>query len=390
MDPQRGTLCRGPPGPEVVGWYCVGFHADNIVPSSADLLQEDVCFRFLTGLKSKEVDRAFVEALNQPRRPDSTDLRFNQPTVISTLTNTSIASTTNRWRYGDGMVGVLLGNGQTRFALNDLPTNISLQSDASVWFSNQSASWLSQAWSVFHAHGVSLEDDLSQYELTVPHINLDLPLSQSPSKSRRRRYWPRPIFLFIRPLPSTLLQSCSTSSLHYWSSDEDGQPPLSANMCNYLGLPVTLDLKVYSSSAYSWSNDIYKTMRRYQFARGFDPRTTDFARSLGHPAYKPIQNADSDRFEEIGGTKSVYFRPSSPPTLYRSQAPDESDIDTDLGYSDTDTDSDFFESHARSIWNPYDDAHGFDDYWDFYNKPFNSYSPDVDDLCTRFTDLALV
>ncbi|KAL0562981.1 hypothetical protein V5O48_019097, partial [Marasmius crinis-equi] len=233
--------------------------------------------------------------------------------------------------------------------------------------------------------------------LILPSINLELSLSLSPSKSRRRRYWPRPIFLFIRPLPSTLLQSCSTSSLHYWSSDEDGQLRFSADKCNHLGLPVTLDLTFDKRYVYSWSNDVYKMMRQYQVARGFDPNTTDFARSLGYPAYRPIQNADSDRFEEIEGKNSVYFRPPSPPTPYRSQMSDESDIDTDLGYSDIDTDTD---SDLDSILNTDDDNNtDYDGHRgthsnssDFESSSFENHDsrPDMDDLCTRFAHLALV
>ncbi|KAL0569196.1 hypothetical protein V5O48_012771 [Marasmius crinis-equi] len=356
-----------------------------------DLLQEDVWCRFLIGLKSEEVDDFF---------------RF-EVFVVSSLTNIPIAaSEISEW--GDGH---LLGNGQTRFTFNNPPTNIEL------WSSDSSESWLPQAWSVFHALGISPKDDLSQYELIVPEFRFDLSLSRSPSKTRRRRYWQRPIFLFIRPLPSTPLQSCTTSSLHYWSSDEDGQLPLSPDMCNHLGLPVTLDLRVDWRYAYSWSNDIYKTMRQYQIACGFDPNTTDFAQSLGYPAYKPIQNADSDRFEEIEGKNSIYFRPPSPPVTYRSQMPGESDDDTDLGYNDTDTesdlsDADFFHSaffgsdaHSLSISNPDDDidTHGHgsdDDFRDIYElfPRFNTWSfedhdsspPEINDLCTRLADLTLV
>ncbi|KAL0571866.1 hypothetical protein V5O48_010086 [Marasmius crinis-equi] len=142
-------------------------------------------------------------------------------------------------------------------------------------------------------------------------------------------------------------------------------------------------------------------MHRYQVARGFDPNTTDFAQFLGDPVlYKPIQKADLDRFEETEGKNLVYSRPPSPPTPYpNSQTSDESD--TELGYSDTDTDIDFFDSDVCSILNPYGDinAHGYDDHRDIYNKPSDSNSspfenpdpssPGVDDLCAQFADLAL-
>ncbi|KAL0571718.1 hypothetical protein V5O48_010242 [Marasmius crinis-equi] len=114
-------------------------------------------------------------------------------------------------------------------------------------------------------------------------------------------------------------------------------------------------------------------MHGYQVARGFDPSTVDFARSIGHddPTYKPIQ-IDADRFEEVGGMEgrdSPYFRPASPPVLHRSQISDESDIDIDDEYSDAG--SDLVE----------DDASLFENYHS---------SPEMDNMCTRFENMALV
>ncbi|KAL0565293.1 hypothetical protein V5O48_016731 [Marasmius crinis-equi] len=171
-------------------------------------------------------------------------------------------------------------------------------------------------------------------------------------------------------------------------------------MCNHLGLPVALNIKVDRCYVYSWSNDVYKMVRQYQVARGFNPNTTDFAQFLGDPAYKPVQNADSDSFEEIEGKNSVYFRLPSPPTPYRSQTPDESDIDTDPGYSDTDTNSDFGSILPDYGINTdddddddYSDTNTDNDSSDSDSSSFENHdssSSDMDDLCTQFADLALV
>ncbi|KAL0563153.1 hypothetical protein V5O48_018924, partial [Marasmius crinis-equi] len=140
--------------------------------------------------------------------------------------------------------------------------------------------------------------------LIVPWLTLKGSLSQSESKRRRRRQ--QPIYLFIRSPPSTPLRSCTTPSLHYWSLEEDGRSPLSIDKCHQLGLPVALKLRVRKPYAQSWSNEIYRRLRQYQIARGFDPTTTDFAQSLGfqYPAYKPPQD-DSDRFEEVDIVETV-------------------------------------------------------------------------------------
>ncbi|KAL0565758.1 hypothetical protein V5O48_016263 [Marasmius crinis-equi] len=177
-------------------------------------------------------------------------------------------------------------------------------------------------------------------------------------------------------------------------------------MCHYLGLPVALQLDFVSFNRYHWTNDVYKTMHEYQVARGFDPSTIDFARSVGydHPVYKPIQT-DSDRFEEfdvIEGRDSPYSRPGSPPVLHRSQIPDESDVDTDDEYSDANRD--LFEDDASTILVP--DDKGYIHIWlyDDYLRSISNEDSDsdsrssknhhksrlkMDDICTRFADLAL-
>ncbi|KAL0570447.1 hypothetical protein V5O48_011511 [Marasmius crinis-equi] len=149
-------------------------------------------------------------------------------------------------------------------------------------------------------------------------------------------------------------------------------------MCHHLGLPVALKLEFGIPDAFSWSNDAYRAVHAYQLARGFDPTTTDFARSLRYPTYKPIQN-DSDKFEELEGVvlfansntsidiepttgrNSDYLRSSSPSVPYRSQMLDESDVETNCGYSDTDSDSD---TSLISIPNDEGYIDTYDDYSD--------------------------
>ncbi|KAL0567831.1 hypothetical protein V5O48_014164 [Marasmius crinis-equi] len=258
-------------------------------------LQEDVCLHSLMGKKSALADLVIVELLDWARHQDSIDVQFNEPTVFSTLSNSPIVNGINKWYDNDLKHGVSLRNGQTRVTLNDPGSTLCLRSNQ---YHSRKA-WLSQVWSVFHAHGISLKDDLRDYKLIVPDIWLNL--SISPSEHKRRQRHQQPIFLFVRPLPSTPLHSHTTTSLHYWSFYEDGQSPLSTSTCHRLGLPVELELRV-SFGVYTWSNNVYKTMQKYQAARGFDPSTVEFARSLGYgyedPAYKPTQNV-SDRFEEI-------------------------------------------------------------------------------------------
>jgi len=121
MDAARGVICRGPlgPYPHLAVWD-VEF---DDVPSTVDLLQEDVFLRFLASVKSTQVDRKFVEVIGQGYvtkhaseiSSDDTD----RPTVFSTLTQTqAIAVKNNVWESFHGNLSgrKLLENGVTRWA----------------------------------------------------------------------------------------------------------------------------------------------------------------------------------------------------------------------------------------------------------------------------------
>ncbi|KAF9254905.1 hypothetical protein L218DRAFT_847720, partial [Marasmius fiardii PR-910] len=74
---------------------------------------------------------------------------------------------------------------------------------------------------------------------------------------------------------------------YFWSHDPSGHDSLSPHMCRYLGLPINLSVTLdYCQN--SWPTKFYKALHNYQVARGFDPTTTDFAQSLGHPIFEII------------------------------------------------------------------------------------------------------
>ncbi|KAK1225158.1 hypothetical protein PQX77_011914 [Marasmius sp. AFHP31] len=218
--------------------------------------------------------------------------------VVSTLSNTHIAiAALQTWSSLHNLSGGnLLENGLFRFRLGNERWFLI------VWGSmNAQDAWLSQAWSVFHALGITVENDLEAFVFTQPYVKL----SGSPSRSRakQQRRLQQPIYLFVRPLPRGYLapndeRQYQTSSLHYWSFREDGNSPLSHETCHYLGLPTALRPDCYLSS-HSWTTHVYKIIHGYQLLRGFDPRTTDFARHIGYddPIFQPVD--DPARFEEL-------------------------------------------------------------------------------------------
>ena len=114
MDAERGIICRGPKGP----WPDLPFWDSGLldVPSTVDLLQEDVFLRFLAGLKSNDVDCGVVWAMFDHYVNEDASGMCDQPTVISTLTQTTIALANNVWEDHSESLSerILLKNGLTR------------------------------------------------------------------------------------------------------------------------------------------------------------------------------------------------------------------------------------------------------------------------------------
>ncbi|KAK1219958.1 hypothetical protein PQX77_017302 [Marasmius sp. AFHP31] len=293
IDPTRGVVCRGPKGPPSY-IYVVGLKIKDL-PPTAELLQEEVLVRFLACQKWREADDAFMTVIFYAWSDNVPDKRVDRPTIFSALTKIPIAVANNIWESREDTLKerTCLENGWTRFRLNG---------DGWVWLqSNRDAekAWLWQAWSVFHARGVSLDNDLEDFYLIHPEAWLEGNLDNSPSKCQLRRQ--QPIFFFLYPPPPHLRDE-KTSSLHHWSFLEDGHPRISPESCLDLGLPVELHYRdrgsYYYPYSHSWPTYDYKPLHQYQIARSFDPTTADFARHLGYGhIFQPLN--DSDRFEDV-------------------------------------------------------------------------------------------
>ncbi|KAF9266025.1 hypothetical protein L218DRAFT_859484 [Marasmius fiardii PR-910] len=157
---------------------------------------------------------------------------------------------------------------------------------------NTSGTWLAQASSVFHAHGISLDEGLSNYKFIGFFMKLSGTLQNSNIKHQRRRSCP-PIYMFLLPVPSFFQkESSSTALLHIWSFHENGESPLSYDMCKYLGLPFKLSLNMYSIET-CWPTRTYETIHEYQVANGFDPRTTDFVEYLNLGIFEIVLPQDA-------------------------------------------------------------------------------------------------
>ncbi|KAL0575962.1 hypothetical protein V5O48_006016 [Marasmius crinis-equi] len=302
MDPSRGVLCHGPPGPEC---SFPGVSLDSLlnISSNTELLQEDVLIRYMVALKlGRDLDRAFVIRLAEVSDSShTTDMRVDRPTVISSLTDTTIAVADARMAsiwvseskcLGEGEV---LSNGLTRFTLEHCGQHLELDWNWN-WFAARHA-WMAQSPMVFHAHGIPLEGNLSKYNLIVPDTSKGT-LSQSRTK-RRRRQKCDPIYLFAHP------SRAST----FWSFQEDGHLPIPDDLCKHLGLPVKLSLECLQ---YTFPTQAYKAMQDYQILRGFDPNTADFAWhcEYNYPKFHPVQPylaaaTTSGQFEDLDDSDFV-------------------------------------------------------------------------------------
>ncbi|KAL0568357.1 hypothetical protein V5O48_013632 [Marasmius crinis-equi] len=300
LDPKKGELCQGPVGPECYTGS-VGYGKWENLPCSAKFLQDSNSLPFLASRKAKSVDREVVDVIAWEWSWGDSKVEVHQPTIFSASTNATVAVSGGLWKSYSSCLGEreVVENGATRLMLKDEGELLSVQIDRL----EERRVWMSQALSIFHACGISLNDNLSQFELIIPDLWLEGHLSDSETKCQRRRK--KHIYLFVHPLsPSTPTEDCKTSSLHYWSFDPTGQHPLPAEMCEDLGLPIELSFEVYSPYRYCWTNEAYKLMHQYQVARGFNPKTTDFARHLGFPVYQV--HRDSDRFEDLSTPKGFW------------------------------------------------------------------------------------
>ncbi|KAK7060725.1 hypothetical protein VNI00_000456 [Paramarasmius palmivorus] len=104
----------------------------------------------------------------------------------------------------------------------------------------------------------------------------------------------------------------------FWSFDENGTTHIPESTCAQLGLP-TLTLSEPAGVRFElWPKYTYDAVYKWQVAKGFDPSTLDFARSLGVPIF------DDDRLAEESQFKEVVKEEQENPT--ESESPNTSDV----------------------------------------------------------------
>ncbi|KAF9262799.1 kinase-like protein [Marasmius fiardii PR-910] len=268
-----------------------------------DLLNEDVIVRFWSQLSvDKSIHQFILESLvrrlcTQETIKQNVIHDLDGPCVHSTLTKTTIAVRILPGKefkvdgkhcigkgktMGGGFPGAMRAKLQGGCRRVRVVAGSRRQRNL-CW--PQLNAWLSQAWSIFQAHGITLTGDPGIYKLFEGKLELSGTLQKSKTKRLRRQEYP-PLYLFIE-----------SSSTYFWSFDENRRIPLLQDSCKYLGLPYKLQVKFSPSQSYSFPNEVFHSVYKWQVSNGFDPHTVDYARHLGHPLYKVV--LDDDRFEEL-------------------------------------------------------------------------------------------
>ncbi|KAI3621216.1 hypothetical protein WG66_014496 [Moniliophthora roreri] len=162
------------------------------------------------------------------------------------------------------------------------------------------SAWLAQAHSILSQLGIH-EDEWEKYSI-IEGLNPTLYTHEKENADiTSNTHIP---YLFVRPIPrlsddETTWRSWAEST-YFWSLDPSGQEEMSESTKVFLGLPsfkTRIDFRCKS-----WNIETYKVIKRYQGFKGFDPTTTDYARSLGYPLIQVV--GDADRLQELGGSNN--------------------------------------------------------------------------------------
>ncbi|KAK7029579.1 hypothetical protein VNI00_014456 [Paramarasmius palmivorus] len=126
----------------------------------------------------------------------------------------------------------------------------------------------------------------------------------------------------------TEIESWGENRTYFWSLDENGQSEMTEEECSQWMVPklVTKVDFLFEPKVRTWPSYVYTAIRDWQVARGFDPTTADFARSLGHPELDILIDNETmgSRFEEVHETSSSGS--STPETWSNQSTPEHLDI----------------------------------------------------------------
>ncbi|KAK7060846.1 hypothetical protein VNI00_000579 [Paramarasmius palmivorus] len=148
--------------------------------------------------------------------------------------------------------------------------------------------WLSQAHRIFdedsseEIHSCFLASFYAKLSLKADQEAVSDPSPSSLDSSSFNSTLAHPaVYLFIQPPPTRFseVDNWTNRSISFWTFDANGATQISEHERKRLRLPNVV-LMHAEVSFFSWPKYVYDALHTWQVARGFDPATSDFARSL--------------------------------------------------------------------------------------------------------------
>ncbi|ESK93141.1 hypothetical protein Moror_1077 [Moniliophthora roreri MCA 2997] len=317
LNSRTGRISSGPDGPYTYLQHPrVPYNCEDM-PSAMEMATTDTCLRFFNQTRAENIDydvleyaceqKSFtcIESLLGIDSPDdhphgfwrrsTCDRRLRLDTVYSgaqldkiAIVKEGLAYAWNTWQ--DALSDqTLLDGGLTGFRFNWF--NVGSQRLYWIHFDTEvpEDAWLSQV----HRSELSISDSETCF---IPYLDFCLNLEPRHKQLGVSDSETLPIvYLFLRPPPIYLADIDSwLSQVSFWSFDKNGTSEIPETECECLGLPYITFGEVLLR-LYTWPKYIYDGLHAWQVARGFDPATVDFARSLDLPILEPAIS----QFEEI-------------------------------------------------------------------------------------------
>ncbi|ESK91285.1 hypothetical protein Moror_2830 [Moniliophthora roreri MCA 2997] len=215
--------------------------------------------------------------------------------------------TGSSWKWGldlayqtQGLIDkAVLDGGLTRFKL-DLTQGKHVYLEVIYKWWEVGNAWLSQSSWILDALNITegkenlfiikppflqISSTLHEYDGLTAFFNLcdgKPPIEGSPSPSL-------PIYLFLYPLPESISEFASwRHQPYFWSFDETGQSKMSeVEYERWEFLTITHKISGNFSTS-KWPTYVYTALQDWQKACGYNPATSDWARSMEYPEFEII------------------------------------------------------------------------------------------------------
>ncbi|KAL0568796.1 hypothetical protein V5O48_013179 [Marasmius crinis-equi] len=328
IDSQSGTVSLGPPGPpfldsgrEFLSWLdspseYPGFPAlsldmydDN---SLLDYLSQNAPSEFIVRVLSKQNVREYFDPHVYDRHSHDVWSCSTEHCIVQFPVRpwsfTRSYSIPGSYLHAVFPEETVMEDGRTRFEF--MGGSLPIGNVEFIFFRHRGGrisdfcyeTWLSQACHAFSALRIPREEwkDYALFDDTVY-------LTLLPDRENQGSYQldpETPCYLFVLPPPQRPDTTPDVDiwsqgeNLYYWSFDPIGDSVMPVDQSRALGLPSYTNHVLILSG--TWKPEVYDFMRLWQIAKGFDPATTDFARSMGYPILE-IMAADEGKFESVAG-----------------------------------------------------------------------------------------